>query len=57
MKMPYGKFKGKKIEDLPSWYLLWIAENFDESTEQGKKICVEADTEYQYREKYNLHKK
>lgn len=22
--MPYGKFKGKKLEDVPAWYLLSI---------------------------------
>ena len=22
--MPYGKFKGKKLEDVPAWYLLWM---------------------------------
>lgn len=25
--MPYGKYKGKKIKDLPSDYLLWLYYN------------------------------
>jgi uncharacterized protein (DUF3820 family) len=55
MKMPYGKFKHQEIHTLPSWYLKWIAENFDEKTETQKKIIKEADQEWQYREKYNSH--
>jgi uncharacterized protein (DUF3820 family) len=27
MKMPWGKFKGEDIEDIPSDYLQWLAEN------------------------------
>ena len=26
--MPYGAYKGTKIEDLPTEYLRWVAENF-----------------------------
>ena len=55
MKMPYGKFKGQDIEKLPSGYLKWVAENFDESRAQGKAICLEADKEYQFREKTGTH--
>jgi len=55
MKMPYGKFKDKNIEEISSWYLKWIAENFDEEDKTGKEICLEADKEWQYREKYSCH--
>jgi len=51
-KMPYGKFSGRVIEDLPTSYLKWIAENWDEKTEQGKLICKTADKEYQHRLQY-----
>ena len=27
MKMPFGKYKGVKIENIPSDYLEWILEN------------------------------
>lgn len=27
MKMPFGKYKGEDLEDLPTSYLLWVAEN------------------------------
>jgi hypothetical protein len=55
LRMPYGKFKGELITELPSPYLRWIAENWKEDTELNKRICSEADTEYQEREKHNTH--
>jgi len=55
MKMPCGKFKDHDIENLPSWYLLWIAENWNERTERDWCICQAADTEWQFREKNNCH--
>lgn len=55
MKMPYGKFKGMEIEELPSSYLRWLAENLNEYGALGAKICKEADTEYQFREKTGTH--
>lgn len=27
MKMPFGKYKGQEVEDIPSGYLLYILEN------------------------------
>jgi len=48
--MPYGKFKGKPMHEISSGYLRWIAENFDD-----EKICVAADEEFQWREKFNEH--
>ena len=54
MKMPFGKFKGKDIEEIPSSYLKWIAENIDEK--KNGDLVFEADKEYQWREKNNCHK-
>ena len=51
IRMPYGAFKGKKMHEIPSGYLKWLAENFD-----NEDICKAADDEYQYREKYGTHK-
>lgn len=48
--MPYGKFKGKEMHEIPSKYLKWLAENCED-----EGICMEADEEYQYREHYNIH--
>lgn len=50
MKMPYGDFKGKQMHEIPSRFLHWVAENFD-----NEKICVAADEEWQWREKYGEH--
>ncbi len=47
--MPYGKHKGTAIGDLPTSYLRWLAENFDD-----ERICAAADTELQYREEWNI---
>jgi hypothetical protein len=48
--MPYGAFKGKKMHQIPSRYLHWVAENFED-----EEICVAADEEWCWREKYNEH--
>ena len=50
MVMPYGKFKGKAIHEIPSGYLKWIAENINDVM-----LCEAADEEYQHREHYNAH--
>lgn len=44
MEMPWGKHKGEDIEDLPTDYLKWLAENCDD-----EDICLAADEEYRYR--------
>lgn len=48
--MPFGKYKGKPIVDIPSNYLLWAAENLVQ-----EDICQACDKEWQFREKYNAH--
>ncbi len=48
-RMPYGKFKGKEMHEIPSGYLKWLAENF------GEFVAVAADKEYQWREKNRQH--
>lgn len=53
--MPFGKHKGKAIENLPSSYLKWMAENFDEKDPTRRVLCLEADKEYQHREQHNCH--
>ena len=55
MKMPWGKFKGRDIEKIPSPYLRWIAENWPEDTDRNRAVCLAADKEYQYREKHGCH--
>ena len=48
--MPYGAYKGTPMHKIPSSYLKWVAENFDD-----EDICCAADDEYQHREKYGGH--
>lgn len=33
MKMPWGRYKGQPIEDVPTDYLEWLAENISGSDE------------------------
>lgn len=55
MKMPYGKFKGQPIEELPSNYLHWLAANVDDESKGEQSVCLAADKEYQFRSKNNMH--
>ena len=50
MEMKYGKFKGKAMHEIPSGYIRWLAENFNDD-----KIASAADREWQFREKHNTH--
>ena len=50
LTMPYGAYKGTPMHKIPSSYLRWVAQNFDD-----EDICCAADEEYQYREKYGGH--
>lgn len=29
MKIPFGKYKGQQLEDVPTSYLYWLAENIE----------------------------
>lgn len=48
--IPFGIYRDKEIEDIPSDYLNWLARSCD-----NEKITIEANKEYQFREKYNRH--
>lgn len=34
-KMPFGKHKGKSMEDVPASYLMWLRDQFDDQTKSG----------------------
>lgn len=51
VRMPRGQYRGKAIEDVPSDYLLWVAENWSEKTEEDRIVCIAADREWSFREK------
>lgn len=48
--MPWGKFSGKSIEDIPSSYLKWLAEECEDD-----EICEAADAEYEWRTEWKKH--
>jgi len=48
--MPYGKYEGKQLDDLPSKYLLWVAENWD-----NDRIASAADAVWRWREATGSH--
>jgi len=50
MYITFGDHKGKPISDVPSSYLKWIAENFDEDKPWKKRLVEAADKEWQWRE-------
>ena len=50
MRMPWGKHKGDDIEDVPSGYLRWLAENCEDDT-----IASAADEEYRWRADNSAH--
>lgn len=54
MRMRFGIHSGKRISDLPTSYLKWVAENWREDTEENKMICKLADKEYQHRKMIGL---
>lgn len=50
MVIHFGKFKGKEINEIPSDYLKWLAENCE-----NEDICEAADEEYRWRTDNNAH--
>ncbi len=49
-RMPWGEFKGREIEDIPSNYLSWLARDCDDD-----EIATRADEEYTYRSTWDTH--
>ena len=47
-KMPWGKFKGVFIKELPDWYIEWASVNY---LDKGMRIWF--NEEMEYRNKYN----
>ena len=50
IKMPFGRFKGEYIVDLPSDYLKWVAGYIND-----EDIAEAADEEYRLRTALNEH--
>jgi len=53
-KLPFGKFKGIDIEDVPDFYLTWISgEKWFIIREP--KLCENIVKELKYRDRFDLH--
>lgn len=50
IRIPAGKFKGELVVDLPSGYLKWVAENWEDD-----EIASIADDEYNRRSDEDDH--
>lgn len=51
--MPFGKFKGKLVADLPDYYLNWLLDQ--EEIALGKPMLYEQfQIESQYRERFGV---
>ena len=50
MVLTFGKHKHRDIEDVPSSYLRWITENFDEGA-----VMDAAEQELEYRNVWDAH--
>jgi len=48
--MPWGKHKNEAIEDIPSSYLKWLAENCEDND-----IQEAAEAEYEFRQDNRSH--
>lgn len=51
MIMPFGDYKGKDLEDIPSDYLLWIIDKVTLNDE----LVEEAEEEYEFRSNWKTH--
>lgn len=50
MVIYFGKYKGKDLEEIPSGYLKWLAENCEDD-----EVATAADDEYNWRTDHNKH--
>lgn len=55
MHMPFGKFAGEDIEDIPSDYLRWFIDNIDADSSFLEEVINACDDEYNFREKHREH--
>lgn len=53
-QIPFGKYKGIDIEDVPDSYLIWITGELWFKTRE-KELYENIKKELKYREKFDLH--
>lgn len=49
-RMPWGKFRGRKMAEVPDGYLQWLAEN-----SRDDNVATKADIVMQWRDKNGIH--
>ena len=49
-RMPWGRYRGKKMDEIPSGYLRWLAESCDNAI-----ISHHADVLWNWREEMDAH--
>jgi len=54
MEMPFGKYQGKEIEDIPSDYLRWLMDQ-DWFGEKFEDLFEEVEDEWDIRERSHAH--
>lgn len=52
MPFPSGKFRGKAVEGVPTGYLRWAAENWQERTEKDRELMRAINAELEFRERH-----
>lgn len=50
IKMPAGMFKGRELEEIPSSYLRWVSENWNDDD-----VANAAYEELKWRDKWDKH--
>lgn len=53
MKMPFGKYVNKDMEDIPSSYLRWLIDDLDE--QKNADLIEAADEELAFRDAHGGH--
>jgi hypothetical protein len=50
-----GTMRGKAVEDCPSSWLRWAAENWRERTDRDRELMKAVNAELEYRDRWNKH--
>ena len=51
MEMPFGKYEGEDIEDLPTGYIVWCLENLDDLDPE-----LEMDMDYELKKRTDIQR-